>query len=151
MQPERVEDVAKTVLDDRPDAFLDFVARVLDLSPEQLSRVQQRLQEMHDDLRRTFVSQFKEVLRERNLDVVFLSRPDGDHAAMAEVKQHFISKLLQRRAPAPSPMPLTPELREWARGLHTEAEIVAGLQEARRENGPELSEAIRRLEQGLGG
>jgi hypothetical protein len=56
---------------------------------------------------------------------------------------------LQKESTPVSPLPLTPELREWALRQHTEEEIAAGLQEAREQNGPELKKAVRRLEQEL--
>ena len=68
---------------------------------------------------------------------------------MSEAKQHFPDDVPDKEPESVSPLHLTPELREWARSLDTEEEIVAGLQEAREQNGPELKEAIRRLEQKL--
>ena len=59
-----------------------------------------------------------------------------------------LQKLQKKPAPV-APVPLTPELREWALRQYTEEEIVAGLQEARQQNGPELNETVRRLEQEL--
>jgi hypothetical protein len=42
---------------------------------------------------------------------------------------------------------LTPELREWVLRQHTDEEVSAGLREAKEQNGPDLGELIRELEQ----
>jgi hypothetical protein len=49
--------------------------------------------------------------------------------------------------PAMKTTPLTPEVRNWALRQHTDEEVIAGLQEAKEEAGPELADLIYELEQ----
>ena len=149
MHQANVKDVVRIVLEDRPDAFLELVARELNISPEQINQVRLRLEEMHDSLRRALVDRLTEILKDRHLDMVILTHPNVDRLLTAEVKQHFLKDLLREEPTSAAPVALTPELRAWALRQNTEAEVVAGLQEARMESGPELREAIRRFEQEL--
>jgi hypothetical protein len=81
--------------------------------------------------------------------VAGMTAVDTDKRTLEEVKQHLLDDLLQKEPSPVAPVALTAELREWALRQHSEAEIVAGLQEAREQNGPELKQAIRRLEKEL--
>jgi hypothetical protein len=47
--------------------------------------------------------------------------------------------------PAFKNMPLIPELRDWALRQHTDAEVLAGLREAKEQDGPELGALIHEL------
>src|SRR5579884_641177 len=129
MPAETMEELAKVVLEDCPDAFLQLKARALSISPEHLSQVRLPLEGIHQDLRQTIVCQLAQILKDRQLDMVVFTHPDADHSTVAEAKQHFLESLMQKNSTAASPAHLTPELREWACSLYKEAEIVAGLQE----------------------
>jgi hypothetical protein len=149
MPPIRVEDLARVVLEDSPEAFLELMVRELGIPPEHLSRVRGRLEKMHDSLHQRFVHQMKEILKDRHLDILVLSHHGADHDRISEIKQHLYNDLLQKEPTPVATLPLTPELQQWAQRQHTEEEIVAGLREAREQNGPELNEVVRRLEQEL--
>jgi len=149
MSQASVKDIAGIVLEDRPDAFVELMARELSISPEQFATVRPRLEEMHHHLRQTFIDRLEDILEDRHLDMIILTHLDCDHTQIAQIKQHFLNDLLENEPTPVCPVPLPPQLREWALRQHTEEEIVAGLQEAREQNGPELKEAVRRLEEEL--
>jgi hypothetical protein len=149
MSPANVKDVAQIVLQERPDEFLELLTRELRIPPEQVTRVRPQLEKMHFNLRRALVDRLGEILKDTGLDTVVLSHPGADHKLIAEAKQHLLNELLLQETPMVSPYPMTPELRAWALSLDTEEEILAGLREARTQNGPELGEAVRRIEQEL--
>ena len=51
-----------------------------------------------------------------------------------------------KTAQAPAPIPLTPELREWAKGQFTDEELAAGIREIRETGGLTFDDVIRGLE-----
>jgi hypothetical protein len=73
----------------------------------------------------------------------------GDLSGRQEILAQFSARVLAALAQTNGPRPLTPtpELLEWARGLFSDEEIVAGLREIRETGGLQLTDFIHELEQ----
>jgi hypothetical protein len=72
----------------------------------------------------------------------------ADPNAQREIASHLSTAALARLADGTVPAPitkLTPELLEWARGLDTEEEIVAGIREVYETGGLELKDFIQEI------
>jgi hypothetical protein len=77
-----LEDIARTVLEDRPEAFLQFMARALSIPPDEFPPYRSHLERMYDDLQRTLVELLRQVLQVRQPAMAVLTHPDADHVAI---------------------------------------------------------------------
>ncbi len=110
-------------------SFLDLLKRLAPAEPP--ARLEDTARELD-----TLTRMFAEVV----------SRVSGTNA-QREIAAHLSAAALERLAngTVTQAAMLTPELLEWARGLDTEEEIIAGVREVRETGGLELKDFIQEI------